>query len=120
MYHFYEVVKDLQINKQSTSNLRVLIYPSRHGDYFLQGASMGSSFLRPTKDLFTVQDQASSLLKRRYIAGIPYQNAGVILTDLADTASQSCSLFNDDITKNEILTETMCAINKKLGKSLIG
>ena len=120
LYHVYEVVKDLQVNKQSTSNLRVLIYPSRHGDYFLQGASLGASFLRPTNDLFTLQDQAITLLERCYIAGVPYQKAGVILTDLVDTASQSGSLFNDDNTKKEILTETIYAINKKLGKSLIG
>jgi DNA polymerase V len=120
LYHIYEVVKDLQTNNQLASTVRVLIYPSRHGDYFLQGASLEATFLRPTNDLFALQKQAITLLDRCYKEGVPYQKAGVIVTGLVDTVSQSGSLFVDDNTKKEILTETIFAINRKLGKSLIG
>jgi DNA polymerase V len=120
LYHVYEVVKDLQANNQLASAVRVLIYPSRHGNYVLQGASLEAFFLRPTNDIFTLQNQAIMLLDKCYKTSVPYQKAGIIVTGLVDTVSQSGSLFIDDNTKKEILTETIYAINKKLGKSLIG
>lgn len=120
LYHVYEVVKDLQANRQLASRVRVLIYPSRHGDYILQGASLEVSFVKPTKDIFTMQKQAIILLEQCYKAGVPYQKAGIIVSGLVDTASQSGSLFPDDNLAKEILTETIYAINKKFGKSVVG
>lgn len=120
LYHAYEVVKDLQLNNQLASNVRILIYPSRHGDYMLQGASLDVSFVRPINDLFTFQNQVIQLLERCYKAGVPYQKAGIIVTGLVGANVQTKSLFEEDNTAKERLTETIYAINRKFGKTLVG
>jgi DNA polymerase V len=120
LYHVYEVVKDLQLNKQLASSVRVLIYPSRHGDYFLQGASLDVSFVRPINDLFTLQNQVIKLLEKCYKVGVPYQKAGIIVTGLVDAGGETKSLFVEDNEAKERLTETIYAINRKFGKTLVG
>lgn len=119
LYHVYEIVKDLQINNQLASNVRVLIYPSLHGDYVLQGASLEASFVRPVNDLFTLQNQVIELLEKCYRMGVPYQKAGVVVTGLVDAKSLTQSLFMEDNSAEESLTKTIYAINRKFGKTLL-
>jgi DNA polymerase V len=105
------------------TSLRILIAPSRHGDFMLQGASLEVSLIAPTRDLFTLQKAAHNMLNECYRVGVPYKKAGVIMTGLVASVSETGSLFeeynNAESTKLKGLTDAVLNINKRYGKNLL-
>ena len=120
LYHLHEGVKDLTAMQLAARKMRVLIQPSRHGDYVLQGASLEMSF-PATKDLFVLQKIALQLLKTCFKADVPYKRAGVILSDLVSTETETMDLFGQgkESKKTESLTEALFSINHKHGKGAL-
>ncbi len=120
LYHLHEGVKDLAAMQLSARKMRVLIQPSRHGDYLLQGASKEMTF-SPTKDLFVLEKVALQLLAACYKPEVPYKRAGVILSDLMSTERETMDLFEQGNSgdKTESLTETLFSINTKHGKGAL-
>lgn len=120
LYHLHQGVKDLDAMNLSARKMRVLIQPSRHGDYVLQGSSKEVTFTA-TKDLFVLEKVALELLKACFKAEVPYKRAGVILSDLVSTEAQTMDLFGlgQESVKTESLTETLFSINTKHGKGAL-
>ncbi len=116
LYHLHQGVKDLESMGLLVQNLRVLILPSRHGDYMLQGSSKDYSFAA-TKDLFALEQVVIRLLSECYRPGVPYKKAGIILSNLVPSGGQTESLFpEDNKTQNtKVVSEALFAINKKHG-----
>lgn len=122
MYHLYQGVKDLEMMNLLTVSLRVMISPSRHGDYAFFGASKEVVLTSPTSDLFTLQNVAGDLLRACYQPDVPYKKAGIAMSELVSPQSKTESLFkNDEVRQDKTseLTKTIMDINKKHGKSLL-
>ncbi len=120
-YHVFQGVKDLETMGLLATSLRVMLAPSRHGDFALHGASSEATFSSPTGNLFLVQKVALELLLACYKKEIPYKKAGVILSGLVKKESKTLSLFSfesdqKDLTTN-LLSQTILAINKKHGQA---
>ena len=120
LYHLHQGVKDLENMNLLAQNIRVLILPSRHGDYVLQGSSLDYS-CSATKDLFVLEEIVMKLLSECYRPGVPYKKAGVIISNLVSPASQTESLFAADAKaqNTKAASEAMFAINKKHGADLL-
>jgi len=122
-YHLYQVVKDLESMDAKTNVIRVMIAPSRYGDYAFYGASKEAILGTPTRDLFTLQAAAIDLLKQCFNPEVPYKKAGVVLSGISSIEAETMPLFDvseekDSATKN-LLSETIFSINKKHGKALV-
>lgn len=122
-YHLYQVVKDLESMDAKTSVIRVMIAPSRYGDYAFYGASKEAVLSAPTRDLFTLQEAAVNLLKQCFNPEVPYKKAGVVLSAITTSESETMSLFagaaEQDGAKKKDVSATIFSINKKHGKALI-
>ena len=122
-YHLYQVVKDLESMDAKTNVIRVMIAPSRYGDYAFYGASRETVLAAPTRDLFTLQEAAVNLLKQCFNAEVPYKKAGVVLSAITTTESETMTLFAGESErankrKNDV-SATIFSINKKHGKALV-
>ncbi len=121
-YHLYQGVKDLEAMNLVTVSLRVMIAPSRHGDFVLQGASKEVLLTAPTRDLFVLQQVATKLLKDCFKSGVPYKKAGIVMSGLVAPESLTSSLFGVENEKDNLTTElsrAIFAINKQHGKALL-
>jgi DNA polymerase V len=121
-YHLYQGVKDLENMDLLATHLRVMIAPSRHGDYALQGASKDIALCTATRDLFVLQKAAKELLEACYKYDVPYKKAGILLTGLISPLGTTASLFGESSIAFEVtseLSKTIFDINKKHGKSLL-
>lgn len=124
LYHLYQTTVDLKEMNLLTCSLRVMIAPSRHGDYTWQGTSQEAILLSPTRNLFTLKKVALALLKDCYKPDIPYKKAGVLLSNLVTDEGFTLSLFsldeeNKQLEKTNVLSQAILDINKKHGKELI-
>jgi DNA polymerase V len=121
-FHLHQNVADLNDMDLLATSMKVMIAPSRHGDYMLQGSSKEVLLTSPTKDLFVLQKVASELLKACYKPDVPYKKAGVLMSNLVANESITASLFdspaNQSTTKN-LLTDTVLSINNRFGKNLV-
>lgn len=121
-YHLYQGVKDLEMMNLVANSLRIIIAPSRHGDFVLQGASKEVLLPLATKDLFVLQQVAKDLLKTCFKAGVPYKKAGIVLSGLVSPEGMTESLFSSKQDKSgstSELSKTILAINKRHGKDLL-
>ncbi len=121
-YHLYQGVEDLEMMNLLATSLRVMIAPSRHGDFVLQGASKEVLLAVPTKDLFVLQGIAKELLKACFVSGVPYKKAGIVLSGLVLPQSLTGSLFGMEVGKDGLtaeLSQTILNINKQHGKNLL-
>ncbi len=121
-YHLYQGVKDLENMDLLATGLRVMIAPSRHGDYALQGASKDVVLTSATRDIFVLQQAAQGLLEACYKSDVPYKKAGIILTGLVSPLGETPSLFASGeaaLQTTAELSKTIFEINKKHGKSLL-
>ena len=122
-YHLYQVVQDLESMDAKTNVIRVMITPSRYGDYAFYGASKEALLTAPTRDLFALQQAAVGLLKQCFNPEVPYKKAGVVLSGISSTEAETGSLFDnlesaENNGKNS-LSATIFSINKKHGKPLV-
>lgn len=122
-YHLYQVVKDLESMDAKTNVIRVMIAPSRYGDYAFYGASKEAVLTAPTRDLLTLQQVAVGLLKQCFNVEVPYKKAGVVLSGISSIEAETMSLFEDpeerEGNSKDSLSATIFSINKKHGKALV-
>jgi DNA polymerase V len=122
-YHLQHCVSDLKDMELMATNLKILIAPSRHGDFMLQGSSLEVTLNTPTRDLFTLQKTAHNMLIECFRVGVPYKKAGVIMSNLVASESETGSLFetydNAASVKLKSLTDAVLNINKRYGKNLL-
>lgn len=117
-FHANKAVSELYGLGLFAQSIRVLIYPSRYGDYSLQGSSVEVIFTKPINNIFTIEKAAMNALETGFKPGVPYKKAGIILSGLVDSSAVSLSLFDTD-TSQDGLTSTIFEINKKYKKSLL-
>jgi len=119
-HHVYQGVRDLEEMDLLANTMRIMIYPSRYGDFLLEGKSLEARFTIPTKDLFVIRHEAEKLLHQCYKKEVPYKKAGVILGGLVATKALSLSLFGEASDSREdstaLLSKTIFDINKRFGK----
>jgi DNA polymerase V len=121
-YHLHQGVKDLENMDLLATGLRVMIAPSRHSDYALQGASEYVVLTQATRDLFVLQQAAQRLLKACFKPDVPYKKAGIVLTGLVSPLGTTGTLFGEEnaaLERTSQLSKTIFDINKKHGKSLL-
>ena len=123
LYHIHQAVDDLERMSLLAGGLRVMIYPSRYGDYALQGTSLEAKFTSPTDNLFTITEIAKDLLNKAYKSEVPYKKAGITLFNLTERDSVSLPLFIDELAekqaKTDILSKTIFNLNERYGKSMV-
>ncbi len=119
LFHIYQATKNLEMMDLSTSSLRIAIYPSRFGDYLLQGSSLEVSFATPTRDLFQLNREAKKLLKSCYKAGVPYKKVGVSMTNLTASAQKTNCLFTTETKISSEVSQVLFAINSFHKKPLL-
>jgi len=122
-YHLYQVVQDLESMDAKTNVIRVMIAPSRYGDYAFYGSSLETVLTIPTRDIFTLQEAAVGLLRKAFNPEVPYKKAGVVLSGISVTEAETMSLFagpaeESDATKSAV-SAAIFSINKKHGKALV-
>ncbi len=119
-YHLYQAVTDLKNADLLTNNIQIMIMPSRHGDYFMQGARESFTLEQGTRDLFLLQEVCMKLLDKAYKAGVPYNKAGVSMSGLIRAGGETKSLFMDQNTNKtearSIISNIVLELNNRLGK----
>lgn len=116
--HVNKLIANLYKDNLLASAIKVIVYPSRHGDYFMQGSVEEAVFIKPTRDIFVMEKTVIKLLKQGYRAGVPYKKAGVLLTGLVSANNVQLGLFEDE-SKTENATETMVKLNNRFGHSIL-
>jgi len=123
-HHVHKTVYTLEKNNLLATSLRIMIKPGRYSDFSLQGASLETKFVSPTKDLFIIRKEAGKLLDSCYKSGVPYKKAGVVLSGLVDADVTTKSLFSSFSNSSESSTSTLSSVvfdinNKHRNNSLI-
>ncbi|MBP9836311.1 MAG: hypothetical protein KBC78_00560 [Candidatus Pacebacteria bacterium] len=117
--HIHSVATDLLGSNLVAKTLCVYVYPSRYGDFLMQGFSREVSFDLATNDLFLLTKEGIKLLKDTYKNGVPYKKIGVIVSGLRPSDSVSETLFSDKSSKKtQELSDLIFAINTKYKKGL--
>lgn len=104
-YHVRHAAEDLRAMRKKAGFIQVSIMPSRHGDYVLQGATLGSRLEQPTADTFILLEKAMELVEVVYKSGVPYKKAGILLTDFIPEAIEQQTLFSEStpVEKKKLL-----------------
>jgi DNA polymerase V len=118
-YHTRQISNDLAAQGQQAVAIRVMAYPSRYSDYFLQGLSLEAVFTVPTADLFTLTREALRLLRSGFRAGVPYKKAGVSISSTMQKEAATPSLFAADTNQLEALNLTIATLTKKHGRGCV-
>jgi len=120
--HVHELALNLKEKDLITTSVQVYIAPSRHGDFFLQGASNTVDLIQGTNNLFLLQETALKLLRQAFSKGVPYKKAGVLFSHLVPNDVENLVLFEDDLDfkiKTSNLSDVVYSINKKLGRNKV-
>lgn len=122
-YHIYQAANDLGRMNLLANRMTVMISPSHYGDYFLHGRRIEVVFTTPTANLLTLQVEAIKALAKIYQPEIPYRKAGILLSDLVETGTETRSLFAEEgmlkSEKGQALTNEIYRLNLRYGKDLI-
>jgi len=122
MYHLHQAVRDLESMDLLTYSLRIMMLPSRYGDYAFHGSVKEIVLTEATRDLFVLQKEVKELIKSCFKPDVPYKKAGVVLSNLVSPQSKTPSLFaskTEDSEATSLLSKTLFDLNKKHGKELI-
>lgn len=116
-YHVESACEDLRNQGVTAKELRVMILPSRHGDWMLRGGSLQSIFIEGTNDTRLVLAEAYKLVDRLFEAEVPYKKAGVILSHIESKDLRQISLFDSNkIVNNDELMTVVDRVNKRFGR----
>lgn len=120
-YHVAHALEDIRAQGQVTGEIRVMIRPSRYGQFALRGGSMVRVLESPTADTLSVQTIASELLSHLYQPGVLYTKAGVICTALRPRQYTQESLFSS-VERRADRSELLCAVdglNQRFGAGTV-
>ena len=116
-YHTAYVAKELRELCAKAKVIRVLLRPSRHGDWSLRGGSLEALLTAPTDDTKTLLHEALNLTRQIYEAGVPYKKAGVILSGITAADSAQPDLFTTSTDEqSDKLDIVIDAVNDRFGK----
>ncbi|MFW6210057.1 MAG: Y-family DNA polymerase [Patescibacteria group bacterium] len=121
-YHVRHLAADIRRWQLGARRLRVSIRPSRHGDFLLRGGSTEAVLPGPSNDTMTLLQTAHTLLAELYEAGVPYQKAGVHITDFAPPIDRQPTLFGssvETVRDRTTLWQMIDGLNERSGRELI-
>ncbi len=119
LYHLHEIVTELHAKNAVATSLRIMAYPSRFGDFALQGLSVEVVLPVPNNDIFELERHVVTTLSRHYRPGVPYKKAGIVV-GVAATAAVTGALFvSPESQKTEFLTKTLIKINEQQGRDVM-
>ncbi len=117
-YHVEVACEDLRGQKAVARVLRVMLLPSRHGDWFLRGGALQIELLEASSDTRVFLAEALKLVDQLYEAEVPYKKAGVILSGIDSVELRQTNLFsNPGSDKDGILMEAVDAVNQRFPQS---
>lgn len=100
-YHVRHAVADLRAMGLLASSIRVMILPSRHGDFFLRGKVKDAVLTAPSNDTFEFLRVAAKFLDESFEPGVPYKKTGVVLSELSPEGGGQVQLFGQNETKEK-------------------
>jgi DNA polymerase V len=115
--HVESVCEDLREMKAVAKEIRVMILPSRHGDYLLRGGVLSVSLDEGSSDTRVVLKEAYKLLERIYESGVPYKKAGVIVGSIEEVVVKQGSLFTKENPDDPALMSLIDQVNQRFGRS---
>ena len=119
-YHAAHATKELREMNGVASVVRIIMRPSRHGDWALRGGSAEVVLIEPTSDTRVILHEVLTLAKEIFEPGVPYKKAGVILSNIRDERYRQENLFSTEKQKpDNTLMKVMDTLNQKLGKDKI-
>jgi DNA polymerase V len=118
-YHTRQIGEDLRSMGHLAAQISVSIYPSRHGDFMLQGSTIQLVLDVPCNDTITLLRITNELLEKCFKVGVPYKKAGVHVSKLTPESVKQNSLFSDNVPAREILMQVLDSVNARAGKELV-
>ncbi len=118
-YHTRHIAEDLRAMKHSAAQIRISIYPSRHGDFMLHGSTKEAILDEPSNDTITLLSITHNLLTEAFKAGVPYKKVGVSVTQLVSDSFTQDSLFSKVSESRTELMRVLDSVNGRAGKELI-
>lgn len=120
-YHIAHAAEELRELGAVAQSLRVLIRPSRHGDWALRGGTKEYLFTIPTNDTRAFLEAATSMLSELYEPGVPYKKAGVVLSLITGAEYQAMDLFADtnEVERSGVLMRAIDTLNSKYGNGTL-
>lgn len=120
-HHVNKVAEELREDGGFAKTIRVVLGTSRHGDWFLRGASEGISLIKATNDTRVILKTVISMVRKLYDKDVPYKKAGVILSDISDGQISQLDLFGleEKEDESENLMRIMDSINSKYKETLV-
>lgn len=112
-YHVAHAAEELRDMRACTSAIRVLIRPSRHGEWVLRGGAREAVLTAPTNDTRVLLHEALALTRALYERGVPYRKAGVILSAIVPETFVPASLFESK--DNRELMRAVDEVNQRYG-----
>lgn len=117
-YHVAHAAEELRALGACAQGLRVLIRPSRHGDWSLRGGTREALLVAPTDDTRTLLKEAMCLLDTLFERGVPYKKAGAVLTHLVPRTSAASSLF-EPAAETSKLFGVVDTLNRRFGSGTL-
>ena len=117
-YHVAHAAEELRALRACAQGLRVMVRPSRHGDWALRGGVREALLVAPTDDTRVLLREAIALLDRLYEAGVPYKKTGVVLTHMQPRTSVAPSLFGAVDDSSSVL-KIMDQLNSRFGSGTL-
>lgn len=118
-YHVGHAAEELREINAHAQGLRVLIQPSRHGDWVLRGGTAEVMLVEPTSDTRVLLREAVKLLHSLFEAEVPYKKAGVVLTHITPAETASQSLFSHGAKDTSPLYVAIDELNNRYGSGTL-
>jgi DNA polymerase V len=120
-YHVANSAAKLRELNAATQVVRVILRPSRHGDWSLRGGSKEVMLGTPTSDTTVILHEALKLLGELYEREVPYKKVGIILSMISNADFVQSSLFAREAgaAKTSAVMSVVDYLNAKLGKNKV-
>lgn len=117
-YHVAHVAEELREIGASAGVVRVLIRPSRHGEWVLRGGTAAVVLTIPTDDTRVILREALVLVRQLFEPGVPYKKAGVVLSGIVPRATVAPSLFATPSSVSELFS-AIDTLNDRFGPETV-
>lgn len=112
-HHIEHAAAELRDMEAVANSMRIMVLPSRFGDFSFQGITKEIRFDEPTDDTRTFLREGIGALRAAHKQGVPYKKAGVVLSDIRLRSAVTQSLFGSKIDSS--LMRVVDGINEKFG-----
>ena len=119
-YHLRHVTAELRAQELLAQRLRIFIRPSRHGDFMLRGGVREVLLATPSADTFLFLAHVRTLLDELFEPAVPYQKAGIELSQIVPSGAANRPLFpTDDGRESGMLLGTLDRLNGRYGREVV-